>query len=311
MTGRVRDDGDLLASEVESLLEGWSAEERGLFEELVEDARSDLQREMILRVVAARHTPAEVHAFADEIRGREDDDVYDLCTVSSTASDVPVTHRFRAEADPYFAMELNGHRLSPRLEDDPGPVYEPVHRRARPRFEAPPALMVPDPPPRVGPAPTVFEEESSLARGRSLTARELGASEVDRPSFSRAGPKPQGRDALLSEAVAVFGLSYVEHLVDEGTLSLEKALEKVAQALGTGVPVPVALGRKTGELGRQALMLQVYPAGKARTFQLHDPFAQETVWVHEKDLLGRSELPFKAKQWRRITAVSLPSSRPK
>lgn len=283
----MRPDADLLSNEVDALIEQWSAEEQALFSELYEDAGSELQRELLLRVVAARHSPAEVHAFADEIRGFDDEQLYDVCTVSAATPNVPVTHRFRAEADPLFAMEVNGHSLTPRLEDDAGPAYS-----TRPRFRAPPALMVAPPAPRVGAPPKPsFEAES---RGE------------DRSTVSRVTAAPKRSSSPLNEAVRSLGLSYREQKVDRGELTLERALELAASALGKGIPIPVMLGRKVGELGRQVLMLQVSPSGKVRAFQLHDPLSQETVWAHERDLLRRTELPFDAKTFRRITAVSLP-----
>lgn len=313
-SSRTEETHDPLRREVDELLEEWTRADRHLFDELLEDAGTELQREMLLRVVAARHTPAEAHAFADDIRAMSDQRIFDLCTVSLSAPNVPVTHRLRAEADPLFAMELNGHRLSPRLEDDPGPAYDMGGTGPRPRFKPPPALMIQPPPPRVGPAPRVFEEESSTARGRPLDSRrELGASGAQVPSRTKLSDEANARPAtggastsLINEAVKALGLVYREHLVDTGELTLERALEHAAQALARGVPVPVTLGRKAGELGRQALMLQLSVSGKVRVFQLHDPFSHETVWAHERDLLGRAELPFDSRAWRRITAVALP-----
>ncbi len=337
LEGAVLSGADFLQAESDTQLEGWRASERALFEELMQDAKSALQREMLLRVVAAKHTPAEVHAFADEIRGLDDAQLYAVCTVDASvqgrrgspshAANMTVAQRLRAQADPLYAFELQGRRLSPRLEDDPGPAYEAEGGRPRPRFPAPPALFV------GGRGGESFE--NSLARGKPLRSRELGASR-DEPSFKRASRSPsgpasaapsatedeatatgmgpsargngQGLLGRLNDAVAGLGLTFRDEPVDAGKLTLEKALELAARALEGGAVVPVALGRKAGESGRQVLLLQAVtsPAKKTRAFQLHDPFSGETVWANERDLLARSELPFAAKQWRRITRVYLP-----
>ncbi|MBX5481805.1 MAG: hypothetical protein IRZ16_08175 [Myxococcaceae bacterium] len=302
-----------MTSEVEALLEEWRPSDRKLLGELLEDARTELQREMIHRVVVARHACAEVHAFADTIRALDDEALYQQCTIDPRRTDVPVTARFRAEADPLYAMELNGHLLPPS-DDDPGPVYG-VVPRARPAFRAPPALLLPPEPPRVGAPPKPsFDSESSSARARPLaTHLELGASGEDVPSVRRSPTaRASGADAganveALNEALRGLGLSFRDHEVDTRELPLEHALELAAQALQNGIPVPVTLGREKGDRGRQVLMLQVTPPGRTRAFQLHDPFAHETVWAHEKDLLSRAELPFDHKQWRRITAIALPN----
>lgn len=308
--GAITGSADFLQTESDARLEGWRASERALFEELMQDARSALQRELLLRVVAARHTPAEVHAFADEIRPLDDAQLYAACTVdprtvrrTRTGEEMTVAQRLRAEADPLYAFELQGRRLSPRLEDDPGPAYDAEGGRPRPRFRAPAALFA-----NAGES-TSFE--ASLARGSPLRGRELGASR-EAPSFTREGGAPSGAErgplAQLDAAVAGLGLSFRDEPVDGGKLTLEKALELAARALEGGFVVPASLGRKAGEDGRQVLLLQVVttPAKRTRAFQLHDPFSGETVWANERDLVARTELPFASKQWRRITRVFLP-----
>ncbi len=314
--GAITGSADFLQTESDARLEGWRASERSLFEELMQDARSALQRELLLRVVAARHTPAEVHAFADEIRPLDDAQLYAACTVdprtvrrTRTGEEMTVAQRLRAEADPLYAFELQGRRLSPRLEDDPGPAYEAEGGRPRPGFRAPPALFA-------TPAEST-SFEASLARGSPLRGRELGASR-EAPSYTRTGGQKVERGtaasagsgplAPLDAAVAGLGLSFRDEPVDGGKLTLEKALELAARALEGGFVVPASLGRKAGESGRQVLLLQVVttPAKRTRAFQLHDPFSGETVWANERDLLARTELPFASKQWRRITRVFLP-----
>ncbi len=72
--------------------------------------------------------------------------------------------------------------------------------------------------------------------------------------------------------------------------------------------MPVSLGREVGARSRYALLLQVQLSGKRRAFQLYDPIDEELVWVHEADLLRRTELPLSSKRFRRVTAVALPKS---
>ncbi len=272
---------------LEELLEGWTVRERKLFFEVLEDAGTELQRDLIQRAAAARHTAAEIHAFSDEIRGMTDGEIFDACTPDPRAA-ITVTQRLRAQADPIYALEINGRKLSPRFEDDPGPAYATGTNRPRPQlFQTPPSLTVA--------SPSAFERSS----------RDLGASRDD-PS-PPPGASSSGRASRFSEAVKGLGVQLRDLRVDvAGALTLEKGLELSARALAGGTPVVATLGRKAGELGRCVLMLQEKPAGPNRAFQLHDPFTGETVWVNERDLLGRSELPFSAKVFRRITALTLP-----
>src|SRR5690606_19956765 len=106
-----------------------------------------------------------------------------------------------------------------------------------------------------------------------------------------------------------FGISYQEHEVDTGGLTLEQGLQDAAEALAEGVVIPAALGPRAGEHRRYALILQAQKSGRSRAFQLYEPFSQEVVWVHQKDLLARTELPLGNKAYRRITALALPRAR--
>ena len=106
-----------LSEEANELLAQWPARARELFEELIDDAGSDLQRELIQRAVVAAHSPAEVHAFADALRGMSDEEAYEACTLHDSApEDYTVAQLLRAEADPLFAFELMGGNIEPNEE---------------------------------------------------------------------------------------------------------------------------------------------------------------------------------------------------
>jgi hypothetical protein len=223
-----------------------------------------------------------------------------------------------AQADPLAAFALNRQELSPALSDGLGPAYDGRRPLQRQRPVSPPAAPARRPP--LGPSFREDDEPSfSVSRSGRLAPKFLGDSEE--VSVSHARPRPKGAEAgesragaalgtwaedLLCEAVKPFGLTYREQLVDGPRLSLPRALEAAALALKKGIPVPVLLGPQAGEHRRYALLLQLQLSGETRAFQLHDPFAKETVWVNEGDFLSRTELPLSNKQLRRITGIALP-----
>jgi hypothetical protein len=303
---------DLVSIEARDKVDAWSARARALFTELLEDAPSELQRELLNRAVAAGHTSAEVHAFADALRGLTDAGAFDACTIErDSAPDCGVVQLLKAEADPLFAFKLKGGELSPS-EDAPEPAitgklppYAPpgAPGRARPGFDA--------------------SDTGQLKRRADRTSRELGAS-PDARSVHRIGGSGSGSNAavpapssgpvivqdLLNEAAGTLGLVFRELAVDgPGQLKLEDVLAQAAQALHRGLPVPVALGPQPGSDRRLALMLQCQATGKSRAYQLFDVLSQEIAWINEGDLLARAELPFASKANRRITRIALPTSR--
>ncbi len=294
---------DALSEDALEKLSTWPAKSRALFNELVEDAPSEMQRELLQRAVAAGHSPAEIHAFADELRVLEDDEAFEACTLDAHAPEgFSVVQRLRAEADPLYAYELKGHCLSPADE----------------RQEPLPAVA------RASGLRSTFDTgpEPSAAKGRALgpervNFNELGQS-VDATPRARpvAGPAPKASavlvghklmEDLLNESARGLGVTYREQDVDDALLSLEAALSSAATAVGRGIPVPIALGPALVQHRRLAVMLQTSTSNGKRAWQIYDPFSGELYWVSEGDLLARTELPFSIKTNRRITRIALPA----
>lgn len=304
-----------LSEEALEQLQQWPPKARALFDELLEDAGSDLQRELLQRAVAAAHTPAEVHAFADELRGLSDEDAYEACTLHEDApEDYTVTQLLRAEADPLFAFELKGGTLEPN-EDEAAPAFTP------PRPPPQKVRALDDEPPRLDPLAAAlarkkpsdsFEAEAPAPRPKSLDWNDLSHGNKPPPA-KKEGPTTAGGtrflESLLGEATRALHISWKEQDVDVPSgLSLHDALASAAGALSRGIPVPCAIGPSPGEHRRFVVLLQLNTSGKNRAWQLYDPFTAELVWANEGDLLARAELPFANKVNRRLTRIVLPQS---
>lgn len=300
-----------VSDEAREQLERWSTKARRLFDELLEDAGSDLQRELLQRSVAAAHTPAEVHAFADEIRALSDDDVYEACTLEDAApEDYTVAQLLRAEADPLFAFELKGGTIEPGEDDDGDLSAPPPSKKAPAKFElgAGDALAAG----LAGKKRGGFEAESADARVKAMDWGELGGSANPPPSQVHASPAPtSGKllEDLLAEATRGLSVAWREYDVDTaGGMALAEALASAAGALTRGIPVPCAIGPNPGQHRRFVLLLQASTSGRTRAWQLYDPLTQELVWANEGDLLAKAELPFANKVNRRLTRIVLPQS---
>jgi len=324
---------ELLSPEAREKLEGWAASSRTLLAELLEDAASDLQREFIDRAIAAGHSSAEVHAFADELRGMSDDQAFDACTLDADAPEgYTVNQLLRAEGDPLYAYELKGGTLSP-AEDGEVPVTTELSledEEPKKREELP-AYVPGRPKPSFDSGPTTARGRGPQSGGALGRAVDLGAS-PEGPGRSRAPGPSSGLEAALSsnsglnaalgavthrlmddvlnEACHAFGLSYRECDVDgDSKMTLESALELAAQALQRGAVVPVTLGPAPGQHRRFAVLMQMQVSGRTRAWQLYELATQELVWANEGVLLARAELPFSNKTNRRITRVALPNIR--
>jgi hypothetical protein len=285
-------------------LDTWPLRSRSLFGELLEDAPSELQRELLTRALLAGHSAAELHAFADELRALSDEQAFDACTLARAApEDHTVAQLLRAEADPLFAFELKGGTIDP-AEDE-----LPLSPNGAPTIELSVISPLAGRPVQRGRA---FEADSHRpAAPRAKDWGELGGVSAPAPR-SEAGSLAQSAkflEDLLIEATRALSISWKELDLDlPGGPTLAEGLATAADALSRGIPVPCALGPRVGKHQRLALLLQTQVSGKSRAWQLYDPFSRELVWANEADLLGARELPFENKALRRLTRLVLPQS---
>lgn len=106
--------------EVDAVVRRWSPRAQEIFSELMEDAPTELQRELVQRAVLAGHAANEVHAFADELRGLTDEACFDACTLDdAAAAGLSVVQRLKAEVDPLYAFTVRGGTLTPNDGDAP------------------------------------------------------------------------------------------------------------------------------------------------------------------------------------------------
>ena len=312
-----------LSDEAAEQLQQWTARARLLFDELLEDAGSDLQREFLQRAVASAHSPAEVHAFADQLRGLSDEEAYEACTLHEDApEDYTVAQLLRAEADPLFAFELKGGTIEPN-EDLHGGTAEvglppalakKKQRQAEARdFDDAPRL---DPLAKALSGKKSSDSFSAESPGAAVKPRSLDWNELPNakpPPPRKEGPTTAGGqrllENLLAESTRALHIAWKEQDVDvAGGITLPDALASAAGALLRGIPVPCAIGPHPGEHRRFVVLLQLNTSGKNRAWQLYDPFTAELVWANEGDLLAKAELPFANKVNRRLTRIVLPQS---
>lgn len=290
--------------EVEATLASWTSKGKQVFSELMEDAASELQRELVQRAVISGRSLAEVHAFADELRPLSDEECFEACTLlNHPAGNHSLAELLRAESDPIFAFELKGGRLTPsaRATDqrslNGSVAVQPVARE-----------LAADPIRRAKAHRSFFSsgpEASHLPRkpaprGATDTPARL-------PPLSEGSPKDVVLVDLLNPLTRGLGLSWDEFELDSPSgLSIQQALERTAVALDAHVPVAMVIGNAQGVPQRFVVVMQRAMTQNVRAFELYDPATQELVWANEKDLLAKAELPFANKSLRRLIRAILP-----
>jgi hypothetical protein len=274
-------------------MEQWQPQMRRRFEELLEDARSDLQCELLVRTVVAGHSPSEVHAFADAIRGLSDAELFSACTMAGEApSDFSVAQLLRAEADPLMAFEVKGGRIDPS-ESDASTTWGTAQAS-------------------IAPAPSASTDSlafglSNVAKSRQRLAETAMHSLTAVTEVRRPTAQPLLQD-VVEEATRDLNLDWTESDLGEGFgLSVKDALGQAASAVRLGLAVPAILGAKAGQHRRSVLLLQFTDGtGPRRVWQLYEPHLRELRWVNERDLESPGELPFSDKSVRVLTRIILP-----
>ena len=267
----IRDSRQELISEAGVRVQAMTDPELDRWRELWEDAATDFQRACLEAALAAEHPLAEVHAFADAIRGQDDGAL--AIAVRPPAGD--------SNQDPLRAFQINGNVLTPRSK----------------KSNDPPPYRLVDLTGGAGPK----------HHGNVLDVVDLGGSAGGRSLHTTAQTVP-GETAFRA-AAAPFGIQFIGHSLDTGGKFLAQALKEVETALARGCPVPALLGGAKGSFERYVIFLQVAGDAARKAFQIHDPFANETVWVNHRDLESARELPFEDKTLRRVTGVLLPVGR--
>ena len=247
---------------------------------LIQEVKGSLKKELVRRASAAGNSIEELQRFVRKIRHLEDKQLFALCTLVDRNRQLPtmsLSARIEAEWDPMVSFGLNGPSVIPR------PHQSYLAHPHVPVVDRPPA-----PPVRKG----SFDESEELS----------GPSRENEKKKTR---RLEG-GALFAAVGKSLGRSFKEFEVDGEVLSLEQALVIAAEVLEEGCPVPVVVGPHPKSHLRYLLLLQTQESGTTRAFQLHDPEANDTVWVNERDLLARRELPLTDARCRRITAIAVP-----
>ncbi len=249
--------------------------------ELLEDAASPLQAELLKRGIAAGRSIGELHAFGDAIRGMTDAALFQACAVNSAAKgNLLMKTLLEAQADPLAAFVLNGGVLTPSVE----PVTSPqtVSKKT--------------------PSKTFMGDSEPTQPHRLLRPKpgDLGVGNASDTDFSSL-------QSSLNSLCRGLNVSWTVYEVGAGQkMSVAAALQQALAQVDRGQCIPFGLRPLKGEGLGYLLALQVRKSTSGTAFQLLDVASSEALWVHEGDLLHGRELPFADKRLRIVCRTALP-----
>jgi hypothetical protein len=250
--------------------------------ELLEDAASPLQVELLKRGIAAGRSVGELHAFGDAIRGMTDAALFEAFTVNSTKGNLPLQALLAAQADPLAAFVLSGGVLTPSAE--PVTTAAPVKRTTQKTFMG-------------------DSEPTQPHRVLRLNSSDLNPATVSETDLSTL-------QSALNSLCRGLNVSWTVYDVGAGQkMSVAEALQRALVHIDRGLCIPFGLRPLKGSGLGYLLALQVRKSPTGTAIQLLDIASSETSWVHEGDVLHGRELPFADKRLRMVCRTALPEVR--
>jgi hypothetical protein len=242
---------DLPQSRADDKLSSLSDDDRKKVQTLLDGADSDEERRYLTKALASGHTPEELQAFAERIKGKDADWQRDHLHLvgDSTGHGVkqqwsyscgPTTvQAIKGELDPIYALQVNEQNVDVSAADNTDP--EMIN-------------------------PTLADDQKRML--------------VDGGGVATSRDDPDGTGQglifknLLNKQTGSTGLVYDAKRLGKD-VTVDDALNTMSDGVKKGVPVPITVGDTAHPYAHAALVTAV-DDGPPRTFTIHDPWEGRT-----------------------------------
>lgn len=251
---------------------------------LMDAAKSEAEKQYILKGVAAGHTVAELKEFAKKVQGKDDTWMRDHLSVtgSSTGSGVKqqwsqscnatAAQAVKAQMDPLYALKL--HEENPQLDD----ADNTDGTKMNPKLAA--------------------EQKAGLESDYKGGIAGAGKG-VATPRTG--GGSGRWADDLLNNQSDSTGVSYKT----QQDPPVADAMKSIDSGVGKGQPVPIVIGNSAGDY-RHYVVVTGMTKGPPKQYTIHDPGSGKTVVRTEAQITGGA---LNLSGANRITAIENPSAK--
>jgi hypothetical protein len=256
---------------------------------LMDNAKSEAEKQYLLKGVAAGHSAAELKAFAKKIEGKDEKWMRDNLSVTGSSKGTGVKQQWsmscnataaqavKAQMDPIYALKL--HEENPELDqaDDADAMAK---------------------------NPKLAKEQKDMLTSNYTGARGpmSGGGAV-----ARSGPAAAGRwnDDLLNNNSDTTGITYAPKDVGAG-MSVDDAIGKIDSGTGRGQPVPIVIGDNGANKNAHYVLVTGMGKGPPKQYTIHDPGSGQTVVRTEDDIKnGKINLS----GWNHLSTIEDPSTK--
>ncbi len=251
------------AAEIEGKL---SPEDQKQYKAMLDEAKSDKERQYITKGLAANHSVADLKKFAAKIAGKDAKWLQDNLSLTGSSDGSGVKQQWHDSCGPTTFEAVQG---------ELDPLY------ALDKHEKNPNLNQAD-------DTNATAKNADLAEDQRKVLVAGGGVAVNRNQ--RGGSGRWIADAL-NDVKASTGLEYKLNLIGEGDgdATVEDGITAINDATSKGEPVPISIGNKSRVLTQHYVLVTASDPGPPRYYTIHDPWSGETV-IRSEDQLRNGKL---------------------
>jgi hypothetical protein len=239
-----------------ALLKKMSADDQKAVQKVVDEAKSEPEKQFILKGLAAGHSVAELKEFARKIQGKDSAWLRDNLSLTSSSTGTGVKQQWsmscnattvqavKGQMDPLYALKL--HEESPKLDqaDDLDATKT---------------------------NPKLAEEQKKM-----LTSQYKGGKGGDAQA-RKSGVAADGRwaDDLLNNNSDVTGVTYSTKTIGAGT-TVDDAIKSIDAGTSKGQPVPIVIGDGGANSTAHYVLVTGQDPGPPKRYTIHDPDSGKT-----------------------------------
>jgi hypothetical protein len=271
----------------DAALKKLSKDDQEAVQKLMDGAKSEPEKQFLLKGVAAGHTVKELQDFAKKIQGKDAKWMQDNLSLTGSSKGTGVMQQWsmscnattvqavHAQMDPIYALKV--HEENPNLDTADNADATKVN-------------------------PKLAQEQKDL-----LTSKYKGGAGGDATPRNDTG-SPTGRwaDDLLNNVSDSTGTTYSTQKLG-GSTTVNDAIKSIDAGMSKGQPVPIVVGDGGSNVYAHYVLVTGMDPGPPKRYTIHDPGSGTTQVRTEAQIKNGSLQIGGATGWNVISAVEVPA----
>jgi predicted nucleic acid-binding Zn-ribbon protein len=247
--------GDTQNGRSQALLKKMSEADQKAVSKVLEDAKSEPEKQFILKGLAAGHSAKELQDFAKKIQGKDANWMRDNLSLTGSSTGKGVKQQWSTSCNATMVEAVHGQM---------DPVY------ALKMHEDNPDLDQADNADGTKKNPKLAADQKAM-----LTSGYKGGSGGAAVARSSGGGQGRWADDLLNNMSDTTGVTYTTKKID-ATTKVDDAVKAIDTGVGKGQPVPIVIGNSSTSYTHYVLVTGM-DQGPPKRYTIHDPWSGDTL----------------------------------